>query len=88
MARKPSFGYRKTPSGWKVEIPERLSPTGVRQRAFFPTRDEAKDYAAELREKYEANGENAVTIKPSLAEEAVQAAELLRPFGVSLLEAR
>ena len=87
MARKPAFKHSKTPSGWKVEIPERLSPTGVRQRAFFPTRDEAKDFAAELREKYEANGENAVTIKPSLAEEAAQAAALLEPFGISLLEA-
>lgn len=87
MARKPAFKYTKAISGWKVEIPSRLSPTGDRQRAFFPTRDEAKEFAADLKKKYDANGKNAVTIKPSLAEEAVQAAELLKPFNVSLLEA-
>lgn len=87
MARKPSFKFSKTPSGWKVEIPERLSPTGERQRAFFSTRDEAKEYASELRTKYEDHGLNASVIKPSLAEEAAAAAELLKPFGISLLEA-
>jgi len=69
MARKPSFKFSKTRSGWKVEIPERLSPTGERQRAFFSTRDEAKEYATELRTKYEDHGTNASNIKPSLAEE-------------------
>jgi len=87
MARKPSFKFSKTPSGWKVEIPERLSPTGIRQRAFFSTRDEAKNYAADLRAKYEDHGQNASGIKPSLAEEATIAAEMLKPFGISLLEA-
>lgn len=87
MARKPSFKYSKTPSGWKVEIPERLSPSGIRQRAFFGTRDEAKNYAADLRSKYEDHGQNASAIKPSLAEEATIAAEMLSPFGISLLEA-
>lgn len=70
-----------------MEIPERLSPTGIRQRAFFETRDKAKEYAAELRAKYEDHGVNASIIKPSLAEEAAAAAELLQPFGISLLEA-
>jgi len=87
MARKPSFQFSKTPSGWKVEIPERLSPTGERQRAFFSTRDEAKDYAAEMRSKYEEFGTNASNIKPSVAEDATSALALLAPFGISLLEA-
>jgi integrase len=87
MARKPSFQFKKTPSGWKVEIPERLSPTGRRQRVFFETRDEAKDYAAGLRADYEDHGTKASVISPSLADEAQRAIELLEPYGISLLEA-
>ena len=87
MARKPSFKFTKTTSGWKVEIPERLSPTGKRQRVFFATRDEAKDYASELRSDNEEHGTNATVIAPSLADEATRAAALLAPLGISLLEA-
>jgi integrase len=87
MARKPSFKFVKTTSGWKVEIPDRLSPTGKRQRVFFATRDEAKEYAAELRSDNEDHGTNASVITPSLADEATRAAALLAPFGISLLEA-
>jgi hypothetical protein len=87
VARKPSFQYKKTPSGWKVEIPERLSPTGKRQRIFFETRDEAKDYVADMRSDYEEHGTKASVISPSLADEAQRAVELLKPYGISLLEA-
>lgn len=87
MARKPSFKHTKTTSGWKVEIPERLSPTGKRQRLFFVTRDEAKNYATELRKEHEQHGINASVISPSLADEATRAASLLAPFEISLLEA-
>lgn len=54
---------------------------------FFPTRDKAKDYAAELREKYEDNGNNSSVVAPALADEAHRAAELLKPYGISLIEA-
>ena len=87
MARKPSFKFTKTASGWKVEIPERLSPTGKRQRLFFTTRDEAKNYAADLRTDQEEHGMNASIISPALADEATRATALLEPFGISLLEA-
>ena len=87
MPKKPAFNYRKTPSGWKVEIPERLSPSGKRQRVFFPTRDEAKEYAAELRESYDEHGVNASVIAPSLADEAVRAEAMLKPLGITILEA-
>ncbi|NWK54525.1 hypothetical protein HW115_02810 [Verrucomicrobiaceae bacterium N1E253] len=87
MPRKPSFKFTKTTSGWKVEIPERLSPTGKRQRIFFPTRDEAKNFASELRSDYEAHGTKASVISPSLADEATRASSLLEPFGISLSEA-
>ncbi len=103
MARKPSFKViditakktgvtspkknAKISSKWKVEIPERLSPTGERQRAFFSTRDKAKNYAAEMRSKYEEFGTNSSNIKPSVADDATSALALLEPYGISLLEA-
>ncbi len=87
MARKPSFKFVKTTSGWKVEIPERLSPTGKRQRVYFATRNEAKSYAAELRSDNEDHNTQASVIAPFLADEATRAAMLLAPFGISLLEA-
>jgi integrase len=87
MARKPSFKITKTDSGWKVEIPARLSPSGKRQRVFFTTRDKAKNFVAEMRSDYEAHGTKASVISPSLADEATRAAALLEPFGISLREA-
>ena len=41
MARKPVFDFTSTDRGWKVEIPSRFSPSGKRERAYFPTRDKA-----------------------------------------------
>jgi len=87
MPRKPSFTFLKTPYGWKVEIPSSLSPSGKRERAFFKTRDKARDFAQELETKHRASGANALAIKPSLAEAAVRAEEILAPTGASLIDA-
>ncbi len=87
MARQPKFKYRNTPSGWMVNCPASLSETGKRERHFFKTRDKAKDHAEGLREKVKMHGENATTIRPSLAEAAVQAEAILEPWGLSLVEA-
>jgi len=87
MPRKPSFSFLKTPHGWKVEIPGSLSSSGKRERAFFKTRDKARDFAQELETKHRASGTNALTIKPSLAEAAVRAEEILAPTGASLIDA-
>jgi integrase len=87
MPRKPSFSYLQTPYGWKVEIPATLSQSGKRERAFFKTRDKARDYAQEMETKHRALGTNILTIKPSLAEAALRAEEILTPTGASLVEA-
>jgi len=87
MPRKPSFSYLQTPYGWKVEIPATLSQSGKRERAFFKTRDKARDYAQEMETKHRALGTNMLTIKPSLAEAALRAEEILTPTGASLIEA-
>jgi integrase len=87
MPRKPSFSYLKTPYGWKVEIPTTLSASGNRERAFFKTRDKARDYAEELSAKHKEHGANHLAIKPSLAEAAIRAEAILAPTGASLIEA-
>lgn len=70
-----------------MEIPPSVSETGKRERHFFPTRDKAKEHAQGLREKFLAHGGNAAAIKPSLAEAAVAAEEILAPWGGGLVEA-
>lgn len=87
MARKPSFTCKRTPAGWKVEIPSSLSQSGKRERAFFSSRDKARDFAADLQEKFKESGSLATAIKPSLAEAAVEAARILEPTGIGLIEA-
>lgn len=87
MARKPEFSYTAVGDRWKVEIPSRYSPSGKRERAFFPTRDKAKAYAAEMKEKIATHGTLASNIKPSLADDATLAVKMLEPYGLTLLEA-
>lgn len=87
MARKPAFTFLKTTAGWKVEIPSTLSSTGKRQRAFFKSRDKARAFAQELETRHKAHGANSLNIKPTLAEAAVRAEEILAPTGADLIEA-
>jgi integrase len=87
MARIPKFAYRKTPRGWLVNSPATLTLTGRRERAYFSNRDDAKEHAAKLREKFLEHGGNAQAITPSLAEAATTAERMLEPLGISLLEA-
>ncbi len=87
MARIPAFKFVKTPRGWKVEKPASLSGTGQRERHYFKTREKAIEFAAKLKEDLQAHGANAATIRPSLADEATRAAEILQPYGISLLDA-
>ena len=87
MARIPKFAFRNTPRGWMVNTPATLTLTGRRERCYFATRDEAKDHAAKLREKFLEHGGNAQAITPTLAEAATTAERMLEPLGISLLEA-
>lgn len=87
MARKPVFNFTSTDRGWKVEIPARFSLSGKRERAYFPTRDKAKKFAAELKERVEKHGSNSSNIRPSVADDATRAVEMLKPFGLTLVEA-
>jgi integrase len=87
MPRRPSFKVTKTARGWKVEKPKSLTATGERERFYFKTRDQAKEFASKLKEDTAAHGANAITIRPSLAEEALRAENLLKPYGLSLTDA-
>ncbi len=95
MSRTPKFSYKKIPGTparketkkWFVNVPATLTATGKRERHFFKTRDEAAAHAQELREKFLEHGSNASVITPSLAEDATLAADLLKPWNASLLEA-
>lgn len=87
MPRKPSFSFKKTTDGWKVEIPSSVSPSGKRERAYFKTRDKARDYAEELSAKHKEHGANHIALKPSLAEAALKAEAILAPTGAGLIEA-
>lgn len=87
MSRTPKFKYKNTAAGWKVECPATLTASGKRERHFFKTRDQAAAHAQELREKFLEHGSNASAITPVMAEDATLAADLLKPFGASLLEA-
>jgi hypothetical protein len=84
MARKASFQVKKTPKGWEMPIPGSLSDTGKFRRRYFKTRDEGKAEAQRLRAVAEGRRGRGSQIRPSLAEEAVGAEEILRPFGISL----
>jgi integrase/recombinase XerD len=72
---------------WLLDLPAQLSETGSRQRLHFAKKTEAeRELDKRLRDK-EAYGDQSEQIHPGLSAEAKEAAELLKPFGVSLLGA-
>ncbi len=87
MARKPEFKPIKTRAGWMVSVPPSLAESGKRERCFFKSRDKARDYAESLRERTKKHGEAASAIKPSMAEDATRATEILEPFSITLQQA-
>lgn len=70
-----------------VSCPPTLSESGTRERHFFKTRDKARDYAESLRERVKQHGDAAMAIKPSMAEDASLALEILAAFNVTLEQA-
>lgn len=87
MPRNPKFKHKKTASGWMVNIPATLTASGKRERHFHKTRDLAAAHAQELRARFLDHGSNAAAITPTMAEDATLAADLLKPWNASLLEA-
>jgi integrase len=75
--------YDKSRNRWKAQIPAGLSDTGKRVRAWFRTRDQAREWQASL----VSTAEPCSTIPPSLALKADEARIVLEPHGLDLLEA-
>ena len=88
MPRRPQFKITRRAAGdYKVEIPASLSESGKRERMIRTTEKEARKVQADLKRQYHQFGTRAGAVNPRLASEAHQAAELLNPFGATILEA-
>jgi integrase len=88
MAKTARFKPSKTASGtWCLNVPARYSESGKRERFFYQTKDKAMEAAAQLKEQRELFGAQATAISPSLAEAATEAANILQPWGLSIVEA-
>ncbi len=87
MAKKVRFTPKKSKSGWRINIPPKLSPTGIRQQHFYRTQVLALEASAKLSEDLEEFGVQAKALSPSLAEQATAAKILLEPYGITILQA-
>lgn len=67
---------KRTPKGWRVNIPAALSDSGKRQRLFFHTRDDAESFASPLRKAYRLARSDRI-LPPAKARFAVRAFDLL-----------
>jgi integrase len=87
MPRRPKLLITLTDRGWKVDVPASLTASGKRERSYYQQEADAKRHAVGIRKRYHQLGTQSGVLSPELAAEAFQAAELLLPFGVSLLAA-
>jgi len=87
MSRPAKFTVKKENKSWKVNVPAKYSLTGKRERHFFATQALALAEQKKLRNNAKTFGESASALSPSLAEQATKAAELLAPYGITILEA-
>jgi site-specific recombinase XerD len=88
MPRTPKFKWSHDPKrGWKVNLPASVTASKKRERCYFPTRDKAKEFAEEQSAKHREHGSMASIIRPAVAEDAVAALEILKPWGKSIMDA-
>lgn len=88
MPRRARFQPTKEAPGlWRLSIPAAYSETGKRERRYFKTQAEAAEHALSLKANREEFGAQSKSIRPSLAEAATLAEAMLRPLGITLLEA-
>jgi len=73
--------------GWRLSIPARLSDTGKRRQFFYQTSREAEGAAKGFKARLKEFGAQAIAISPGLSEQATAAADLLKPWGLSILDA-
>ena len=87
MAKHAKFEPVPHGKRWKLNVPAVYAESGKRERHFYITKEKALSAAKSLRDKRDNYGKQAQAIKPSLAEDAVQAAEILAQWKISILEA-
>lgn len=87
MAKPIRFTPKNSPSGWRINIPAKISETGKRQQVFYRTQKLALAAADDLKRKVELFGVQTRAISPTVAEQATAALNLLEPYGITLLEA-
>ena len=90
MPRTPTikpFKDSKRKKPWRVDIPASISPQGKRLRFYFATKPEAEEEAEKQRIRFRNFGVSGSSIlAPSEQEQAANALELLKPYGVTLNE--
>jgi len=86
MPKRPDFIPVLTASGWTINIPHTLSPTGKRQRKSFPEEKHAEAFAKKLRGK-SMRGEHAVALDHDTSKDAEAAAKILQGTGITLTDA-
>ena len=82
----PKFAVLETLDGWMVSVPPSMSTSGKRVRRFFAEEKAAKVFAGHLRAQW-AKGQRAGILDATMARDAQEALELLRPHGLGLREA-
>ena len=88
MGKRATFKPTKMPNGrWMVNVPPSLSETGARHQPKFKTRDEALQFAQQIRAKSKEFGERRLTLSPHDSTDAAAALVILRPFNATLLDA-
>ena len=91
MPRTPSLEAKKDKSNsvdydrWVVTTPGSMSPDGKLHRTYYRDQDDAEKNAAKLRRAYH-RGLRHATIDPVLARQATDAAEILKPYNVSIVD--
>lgn len=69
---------------WVVNLPERYSQTGRRERHFFETKAVAQTFCDQIKTKVENFGSQAQLLTPTQSEQALQAFEKLSEYKISL----
>lgn len=85
MAKKTTIEpvFDDTRDRWKIDVPASIAADGKRYKAWFKTRDLAREHLAGLNGKAEATA----AIPPSLAMEADKARGILEPWNLDLVQA-
>lgn len=86
MSRPLKLPVKKTSSGWMLDIPADLSPTGKRTRRTFEKKKIADLERTRLLQGKKIWGAQATQLTPAVAQDAAEANALLRDFDMSLRE--